>query len=329
MRSSALPQVHHTGADPLARRELAQQQQVPLTAAHFQAQPPAELAVQRVRVHGADKAVLQCHDVVVVDAVRDAVQPHHMAGQVESADLLAAVGQRQRCRQGASRMRLGGSSRSDCGWHRETGSAKASMLGAPGLAGLFDNEHWLVSGVGAVLVRSGSRTSPRQPALSAAAHGAGLAASASSDSISDQGHLMHTLSSTTLRGSSAADRPAAWPLTALMLLGACLLVLAGCASMPPPTAQMAVSTAAVAHAAAAGATELAPLEMSMARDKMVRAQAALVAKDNAGALALAQQAQLDAQLAEAKTESAKAATAAKALQEASTALRDEMARKPK
>jgi hypothetical protein len=59
---------------------------------------------------------------------------------------------------------------------------------------------------------------------------------------------------------------------------------------------------------------------------MVRANQAMAAKDYPTALTLSQQAQLDAQLAEAKTESAKAGKSAQALQEASRALREEMAR---
>jgi hypothetical protein len=109
--------------------------------------------------------------------------------------------------------------------------------------------------------------------------------------------------------------------------GAAVLMLAACATTPPPTAQMAVSNAALAHAVGAGAVEFAPTEMAMARDKMSRANLALASKDNDAALALAQQAQLDAQLAEAKTESAKAGKSAQALDEASRALREEMARK--
>lgn len=104
-------------------------------------------------------------------------------------------------------------------------------------------------------------------------------------------------------------------------------VLGACASVPPPTDQMAVSTAAIAHANAAGAAELAPLEMSLARDKMVRAQSAVASKDNAAALTLAHEAQLDAQLAESKAESIKARRSAQAMQEASRALREEMTRK--
>jgi hypothetical protein len=105
------------------------------------------------------------------------------------------------------------------------------------------------------------------------------------------------------------------------------LALAACATTPPPTAQMAVSNAALAHAVSAGSAEFAPVEMTMAREKMTRANAALAAKHNDEALALAQQAQVDAQLAEAKAESAKARKSADALQQAASALREEMARK--
>jgi hypothetical protein len=115
---------------------------------------------------------------------------------------------------------------------------------------------------------------------------------------------------------------------AALLTGAALTALLGaCASTPPPTDQIAVSTAALAHAAGAGSAELAPMETSMARDKLVRARAALANNDNDLALALAQQAQVDAQLAESKTESIKARKTAEAMQEANRALREELARK--
>jgi septal ring factor EnvC (AmiA/AmiB activator) len=115
-----------------------------------------------------------------------------------------------------------------------------------------------------------------------------------------------------------------WP---TLTLTAAVLLLAACATTPPPTEQMAVSNAALAHAISAGSVEFAPAEMAMARDKMQRANAALAAKDNDTALAMAQQAQLDAQLAEAKAESAKARKSSDALSEAARALREEMARK--
>jgi alkylhydroperoxidase family enzyme len=112
-----------------------------------------------------------------------------------------------------------------------------------------------------------------------------------------------------------------------LALAATALLLGACATTPPPVEQIAVSNAALAHAVGAGSAEFAPTEMALARDKMARANAALAAKDNDTALALAQQAQLDAQLAEAKTGSAKARKSQQALDDAARALNDEMARK--
>lgn len=116
--------------------------------------------------------------------------------------------------------------------------------------------------------------------------------------------------------------------TALTLLGVGLL--AACSSMPPPpTEQLAVSSAAVASAASAGATELAAAELRTARDKLARANAAVATDDNARALTLAQQAQVDARLAEVKTRAIKAQKAAAELGEGNRVLREEMERKAK
>lgn len=110
-------------------------------------------------------------------------------------------------------------------------------------------------------------------------------------------------------------------------LGAATLALAACATTPAPTAQMALANAALAHAAGAGSAELAPTEMALARDKMVRANQAMATRDYGTALSLSQQVQLDAQVAEARAESAKAGKSAMALQEAGRALSEEMTRK--
>lgn len=106
-----------------------------------------------------------------------------------------------------------------------------------------------------------------------------------------------------------------------------LLVLAACASTPPPKEQMAVAEAAVANASSAGAVQWAPVEMRMAQDKLARAQSALVAKDNAQALTLAHEANADAQLAASAARAAKAQKAADEVQAASRVLREEMSRK--
>jgi len=109
-----------------------------------------------------------------------------------------------------------------------------------------------------------------------------------------------------------------------------LLFLAGCASGPPaPTEQLAVSTAAVEQAVSAGAPELAPAELRAAREKLDRARVAMGAKDYVQARMLAEQAQVDAQLAITKTRSAKAQKAAASLEEGSRVLREEIDRKAK
>jgi hypothetical protein len=112
----------------------------------------------------------------------------------------------------------------------------------------------------------------------------------------------------------------------LLLAGASSLLLA-CASTPPPTAQVAVSTAAVANAVSAGGPALAPAEMKTARDKLDRANAAMLAKNYDAALSLAQEAQVDAGVAQAKAQSVKAQKAADAVREDSRALSEELERK--
>jgi hypothetical protein len=111
------------------------------------------------------------------------------------------------------------------------------------------------------------------------------------------------------------------------ICGLAVLLLAGCASeKTPATADVAVSRAAVDSATSSGAPELAPAEMNSARDKMMRANQALAAKDYATARDLATQAQADARLAQSKANSAKATAAADALQENIRVLREELDR---
>lgn len=130
--------------------------------------------------------------------------------------------------------------------------------------------------------------------------------------------LYDTRSPALPRGPTALGRPA--------LLLAATLALAACASTPPPNSQVAVSTAALASAGAAGGGEAAPLEMRLARDKLARANVAMAAKEYDAARSLAEEAEVDAQLAAAKARSGKSAKAAAEVQDASRALRDEMNR---
>jgi hypothetical protein len=113
-----------------------------------------------------------------------------------------------------------------------------------------------------------------------------------------------------------------------MIAGSSFLLLA-CASTPAPTEQIAVTTAAVARATSSGGPELAPAEMQTARGKLDRAKLAMVAEDYDQAKSLAQEAQVDAQLAEAKARSIKARKAASELQAGIQVLREELDRKSK
>ena len=105
------------------------------------------------------------------------------------------------------------------------------------------------------------------------------------------------------------------------------IFMAGCASIPAPTEQMAVSRVAVSNASSAGGNEFAPLQLKSATQKMEGAERAMTEKNYVLARQLAEQAQVDAQLAGAAARSAKAKKAADALQEDSRVLRQEIDRK--
>ena len=113
----------------------------------------------------------------------------------------------------------------------------------------------------------------------------------------------------------------------LAIAVATAIIVSGCASTPPPTEQMAVSRAALSNATSAGGNEFAPLQIKSATEKMAAAERAMAGKDYARARQLAEQAQVDAQLAEAMARTAKAQKAADALKEDSRALRQEINRK--
>lgn len=106
-----------------------------------------------------------------------------------------------------------------------------------------------------------------------------------------------------------------------------VIFMAGCASTPAPTAQMAVSRAAVTEANNAGSNEFAPVQLKSAMDKMAAAERAMTDKDYVLARQLAEQAQVDAQLASAAARTAKAKKAADAVQEDGRVLRQEINRK--
>ncbi len=99
-------------------------------------------------------------------------------------------------------------------------------------------------------------------------------------------------------------------LAAIALGVAAIAAVGGCASTPVPDEKIAVAQAALQRAEQNGAPEYAPVELATARDKLARAQAAQARHDELPATQLAEQANIDAQLAEAtaaEKQSAKAA----------------------
>lgn len=109
---------------------------------------------------------------------------------------------------------------------------------------------------------------------------------------------------------------------------AALLAVTACASpdKAPATADVAVSRNAIENAVSAGAADLAPAEITAAREKMGQANQALAARDYKLARELAVQAQADAKLAQSKAVSAKATTASTQLNEDLRVLREEVDR---
>jgi hypothetical protein len=75
--------------------------------------------------------------------------------------------------------------------------------------------------------------------------------------------------------------------------------LAACASTPIPNEKIAVAKESVQRAEQSGAPELAPVEMAAARDKLARAEKAAADREAVPANQLAEQANVDARLAEA------------------------------
>lgn len=110
-----------------------------------------------------------------------------------------------------------------------------------------------------------------------------------------------------------------------MVMGA--LFLTACASTPPPDAEIATSAAAVNSAISAGATEAAPNELRMAREKLDKARAQHSAKEYDRALTLAREATVDARLAETKALAAKSSKSATEMKDGNRALAEEINRK--
>jgi hypothetical protein len=99
--------------------------------------------------------------------------------------------------------------------------------------------------------------------------------------------------------------------------------LAACASTPVPNERIAVAQASVQRAEQSGAQELASVELSTARDKLQSAERAAAHHEEGPATMLAEQANVDAQLAEATAQEHRSHEAAMQLDASLRALRQE------
>lgn len=112
-----------------------------------------------------------------------------------------------------------------------------------------------------------------------------------------------------------------------LLLGSLLLIImASCATTRPPTDELARTQAAINQAEQVGARDYAPLEIREAKKKLEEARELLGQKEYERATRRAHEAEVDAELAEAKTLSGKAQKAVKELRESIKTLKQEILR---
>jgi hypothetical protein len=113
-------------------------------------------------------------------------------------------------------------------------------------------------------------------------------------------------------------------------IAACLAVgamaFAGCSSVQPPRAEIATAELAVQNAQKTSAPQSSPLELRKAREKLDRAKDAMRDRDYVLARQLAEEALVDAQLAESTARSEDATRMARELRDGIEALRREVAR---
>lgn len=112
---------------------------------------------------------------------------------------------------------------------------------------------------------------------------------------------------------------------ALPVLAFAVLTVAGCASGQPPRAELGGARASIATAERAGAAERAPVELNNARTKLQAAEDASRQENYRKAERLAEEANIDAQLATTKAQAASSEAALQEVNKGITTLRSETA----
>ncbi|MFJ4153202.1 DUF4398 domain-containing protein [Pseudomonas sp. NPDC089752] len=115
--------------------------------------------------------------------------------------------------------------------------------------------------------------------------------------------------------------------TQSLILAVAMLGLAGCANDPAPNEQMRLSEQALEQAKAVGATDQVE-ELKLAEDKLARAKSNMLTEDYRDARMRAEQAELDARLAEARVLNQKSDEQLSALQSRVKRLRKQLEVQP-
>jgi hypothetical protein len=112
----------------------------------------------------------------------------------------------------------------------------------------------------------------------------------------------------------------------IAVLAGAAMWLSACASNPVADEKIAVAKTSVQRAEQAGAPQAAPVEISTARDKLARAEKANADHNLKPAVELAEQANIDAQVAEATAQQERSHKAAAEFDASMRALRQEATR---
>lgn len=115
-------------------------------------------------------------------------------------------------------------------------------------------------------------------------------------------------------------------LKGFLALGAVSLMVMGCAGGKPPLEKLSVAEQMISRAETEDAAQYAPLDIRLAREKYQQAKAAMNQEDYDKARRLAEQAAMDAQVAETKATTEKAKKAVQELRNSIESLRREIDR---
>jgi len=108
----------------------------------------------------------------------------------------------------------------------------------------------------------------------------------------------------------------------------CALALTACANEAPPTTQVTLADSTIRDAETAGAVQYSPVELNTAREKLEAARRNMQDDNNEQARRLAEEAEVDARLAELRARTKTTRDAVAAIQSSIDTLRRELNTRP-